>query len=236
VGPLALRAIAVTVGALLVCAAVRAEVIACTDVVFRHRAVGADALLAGDTFDVDVVALFHGRSTASLKSQPVSRGVYKMTSRPAFAHLAAHCFAASCPRLLASLSARIVSASMPGRTGKFSRLPADAAAHAGRSRVPRHANRVAALSVVSTPSPMTSPVVTSSSGQSRITAPRVGPNDFGLPPSTRRRQMPRASAVIASVKRATMQGAAPFSHGQLGCHRKPPKFGTSPSATPRSWR
>src|SRR5262249_50062355 len=110
------RALAVALGVLLLCATVRAEVIAYTDAVFRHRAVGADVLFAGDVFDVDVVVL-HGR-TASLKSQPVSCGVYKMTSRPAFAHLAAHCFAASCPRSLASLSARIVSASMPGRTGK----------------------------------------------------------------------------------------------------------------------
>src|SRR5438105_10497979 len=217
-----MRAIAATVGALVVrAAAVRAEVIACTDVVFR---LGADALLAGDIFDVDVAGLFHGRSTASLKSEPVLCGVYKMTSRPA--HLAAHCFAASCPRSLASLSARIVSASMPGRTRKFSRLPADAAAHAGRSRVPRHANRVAALSVVSTPSPMTSPVVTSSSGQSRITPPRIGPNDFGLLPSTGRRQMPRASPVIASVKHAMTHGAVPLSQGQSGCQRSPPYLGT----------
>src|SRR5262249_225047 len=144
--------------------------------------------LAGKFAEIDIghCALPICCRRTSLKSPYPLLGVKSVTLRRASDHLCLQHLAACCPA--SSLSTRIVSASIPGRIGKALRLPAEPAAQAGRRWVPRCTMRVATLRTVSMPSPRTIAVVTSSSGQSRITQPPIGPSAFGFSPVIGRRQ------------------------------------------------
>src|SRR5262249_49789248 len=106
----------------------------------------------------EIIELAHAflPSTTSLKSQPTCLGTNAATVRPAAVHTCRQCAAAFCPSPFSSLSPSSRSWVMPGTPGGLPSPRLAIAAQAGVSGAPRYVTRVAAASVVSTPSPMTS--------------------------------------------------------------------------------